>query len=93
MRPTPYLRAPKGRSADIVLLNAAGALVVVGEAGDLEEGLSLAAESLDERPSPVLASSVWSSCPTKKLPVGCDGLQHSQPHLLTVFVVWRRFGP
>jgi anthranilate phosphoribosyltransferase len=29
------------------LLNAAGALVVVGEANDLEEGLSLAEESLD----------------------------------------------
>ncbi|HUC15120.1 MAG TPA: anthranilate phosphoribosyltransferase [Acidimicrobiales bacterium] len=41
------LAGSKGPQRDIVLLNAAGALVVVGEAGDLEEGLLLAAESLD----------------------------------------------
>ena len=41
------LEGAKGPQRDIVLLNAAGALVVVGEAGDLEEGLSLAAQSLD----------------------------------------------
>jgi anthranilate phosphoribosyltransferase len=36
-----------GPHRDITLLNAAAALVVVGEAGDLEEGLSKAAESVD----------------------------------------------
>jgi anthranilate phosphoribosyltransferase len=41
------LAGAKGPQRDIVLLNAAGALVIVGEATDLEEGLSLAAESLD----------------------------------------------
>lgn len=41
------LAGAKGPQRDIVLLNAAGALVVVGEASDLEEGLSLATESLD----------------------------------------------
>jgi anthranilate phosphoribosyltransferase len=41
------LGGARGPQRDIVLLNAAGALVVVGQANDLEEGLSLAEESLD----------------------------------------------
>jgi anthranilate phosphoribosyltransferase len=41
------LAGAEGPQRDIVLLNAAGALVVVGAASDLEEGLLLAAESLD----------------------------------------------
>jgi anthranilate phosphoribosyltransferase len=41
------LAGARGPQRDIVVLNAAGALVVVGEASDLEEGLSLAQESLD----------------------------------------------
>jgi anthranilate phosphoribosyltransferase len=41
------LAGARGPQRDIVVLNAAGTLVVVGEASDLEEGLSLAEESLD----------------------------------------------
>ncbi|HXW81575.1 MAG TPA: anthranilate phosphoribosyltransferase [Acidimicrobiales bacterium] len=41
------LDGASGPHRDIALLNAAAALVVVGEASDLEQGLSLAGESVD----------------------------------------------
>jgi anthranilate phosphoribosyltransferase len=41
------LAGARGPQRDIVLLNAAGALVIAGEASDLDEGLSLAEESID----------------------------------------------
>lgn len=41
------LSGTRGPHRDIVVLNAAATLAVVGEAGDLEEGLSLAGQSLD----------------------------------------------
>jgi anthranilate phosphoribosyltransferase len=44
---TGVLEGAKSPYRDIALLNAAGALVVVGKAGDLGEGLSLAAKALD----------------------------------------------
>jgi anthranilate phosphoribosyltransferase len=44
---TGVLEGAKSPYRDIALLNAAGALVVVGKAGDLGEGLRLAAKALD----------------------------------------------
>jgi len=41
------LSGEKGPHRDIVLLNAAAALLLVGDAGDLHEGLALAGESVD----------------------------------------------
>ena len=41
------LAAERGPHRDIVALNAAGALVVSGQAASFEEGLGLAAQSLD----------------------------------------------
>jgi anthranilate phosphoribosyltransferase len=41
------LRGDKGPHRDIVLLNAAAALVLVGDAADVEQGLALAGESID----------------------------------------------
>jgi anthranilate phosphoribosyltransferase len=41
------LRGEKGPRRDIVLLNAAAALVVTGKAQDLKEGLAVAAHSVD----------------------------------------------
>jgi len=41
------LQGEKGPKRDIVLINAAAALVVAGKAGDLKEGLALAAASID----------------------------------------------
>jgi anthranilate phosphoribosyltransferase len=41
------LRGQPGARRDIVLLNAAAALVVAGKAGDIREGLALAAASID----------------------------------------------
>jgi anthranilate phosphoribosyltransferase len=41
------LSGAHGPHRDIALLNAAAALVVVGQAGDLEQGLALAGESVD----------------------------------------------
>jgi anthranilate phosphoribosyltransferase len=42
------LAGERGPQRDIVLLNAAGALVVGGRAADVGEGLELAAESIDD---------------------------------------------
>jgi anthranilate phosphoribosyltransferase len=44
---TAVLRGAKNAYRDIALLNAAGALVVVGKASDLADGLGLAAKALD----------------------------------------------
>jgi anthranilate phosphoribosyltransferase len=44
---TAVLEGAKNPYRDIALLNAAGALVVVGKAGDLGDGLGLAAKALD----------------------------------------------
>jgi anthranilate phosphoribosyltransferase len=44
---TAVLEGAKNPYRDIALLNAAGALVVVGKAGDVGEGLGLAAKALD----------------------------------------------
>jgi anthranilate phosphoribosyltransferase len=44
---TGVLEGAKNPYRDIAILNAAGALVVVGKAGDLGEGLGLAAKALD----------------------------------------------
>ena len=41
------LRGEKGAKRDIVLLNAAAAIVASGKVGDLKDGLVLAAESID----------------------------------------------
>jgi anthranilate phosphoribosyltransferase len=41
------LSGTRGHHRDIVLLNAAAALVVVGEAATLEDGLALSADSVD----------------------------------------------
>jgi anthranilate phosphoribosyltransferase len=41
------LAGKKGPRRDIAVLNAAAALLVAGKAGDLEEGISLAGESID----------------------------------------------
>ena len=42
------LDGEKGAYRDIVLLNAAAALIVAGKAGDLQEGVALAATALDQ---------------------------------------------
>jgi anthranilate phosphoribosyltransferase len=42
------LRGKEGPFRDIVLLNAAAAFIISGRAGDLKEGVSLAAASIDE---------------------------------------------
>ena len=41
------LRGEAGPARDIILLNAAAALVVAGLAADLREGMALAARSID----------------------------------------------
>jgi len=41
------LRGEKGPRRDIVLLNAAAAIVVGGKARDLREGIKIAAEAID----------------------------------------------
>lgn len=41
------LGGQKGAYRDIVLLNAAGSLIVAGQAGDLKHGVALAAETID----------------------------------------------
>ena len=55
-----------GARRDIVLLNAAAALVAAGLAGDLKEGVALGAEAID------------SGRPRQRLP-NCVGLARSMP--------------